>query len=342
MEDLVRKAFGIRISVMAVLAALAALALSSSAVAQVTVGQIAPTPNPEVNCIYGGDPYDEFQTSVAAGASYVVPAAGVLTSWSTNAGSGAGQVFGFKIFRPLAPSVHQVVAHDGPRPLAPSALNTFPVNIPVQAGDVIGISFPPLAPPTACAFATLSPADQIVYREGNLADGDIFTPESGYSGSRLNLSATLLQPPVISAVTPAEGSIQGGQAVVVAGANFASVQAVSFGAVPAQTFAVNSEGQITAIAPPSKTLSATPVTVTTVAGTASSAQTFVYRGCQVPKLKGSKLKASKRKATKADCKIGKVKKKHGATAKTGKVVKQNPQPGKLLPPGTKIKITLDD
>jgi hypothetical protein len=338
----VRKAFGIRLSVAAVLAAIAALGISSSALAQVTVGQTAPGPDPKIRCEFG-TPYDELQISVAAGPSYVVPApGGVLTSWSTNASAGASQVLALKVYRPVSPGSYLVVAHDGPKPLAPSVLNTFPVSIPVLPGDVVGISLPPGAVGSACAFTTELTGDVIGYHEGNALDGAAISLENSFESSRLNISATLLPPPVVSAISPAEGSIQGGQAVVVAGANFASVQAVSFGAVPAQTFAVNSEGQITAVAPPSQTLSTVPVTVRTAAGTASSAQTFVYRGCLVPKLKGTKLKASKRKATKADCKIGKVNKKHGATAKTGKVVKQNPQPGKLLPPGTKIKITLDD
>lgn len=43
--------------------------------------------------------------------------------------------------------------------------------------------------------------------------------------------------------------------------------------------------------------------------------------CIVPKLKGKKLKAAKRALTAAQCKIGAVKKRAGATAKTGKVVK---------------------
>ncbi len=103
---------------------------------------------------------------------------------------------------------------------------------------------------------------------------------------------------------------------------------------------MNSEGQITAVAPPSKTLSKVPVSVTTIAGAASSVQTFAYEGCNVPKLSSQKLKASKRKSKKADCKIGSVKKRGDATAKTGKVVKQNPKPGKILAPGTKISITL--
>ncbi len=83
-----------------------------------------------------------------------------------------------------------------------------------------------------------------------------------------------------------------------------------------------------------------PITVTTAAGTASAAQTFAYEGCTVPKLRGKKLKATKKKLKKADCKTGKVKKRKGATAATGKVLKQSAKPGTILAPGTKIKVTL--
>jgi len=81
--------------------------------------------------------------------------------------------------------------------------------------------------------------------------------------------------------------------------------------------------------------------VTTVAGTATSATTYAYAGCKVPKLDGKKLKASKKKARRAGCGVGKVTKKGEATAKTGEVVKQHPKPGKVLAPGTKIKLTLE-
>jgi IPT/TIG domain/PASTA domain len=144
----------------------------------------------------------------------------------------------------------------------------------------------------------------------------------------------------VSGIGPSKGSVTGGQSIVITGANFASVGAVTFGTAAAESFTVNSEGQITAVAPPSTTLSKVPVSVTTIAGAVSSAQTFAYEGCNVPKLSGEKLKAAKRKSKKADCRIGAVKKLGEATPKTGKVVKQNPKPGKILAPGTKIKISL--
>ena len=62
--------------------------------------------------------------------------------------------------------------------------------------------------------------------------------------------------------------------------------------------------------------------------------------CVVPKLAGKKLKAAKKKLKLADCKLGKVTKKKGATAKTGKVEKQSPKPGKVLASGSKVKVTL--
>jgi hypothetical protein len=139
----------------------------------------------------------------------------------------------------------------------------------------------------------------ISFKEANTPAGGSFSIEETYPGERLNLTASLLPPPTISAIAPAEGSISGAT-VVIAGANFAGVTGVSFGSVPA-SFTVNSEGQITAVAPPSTTLSAVPVTVATAAGSATGAQAFVYKGCKVPQLKSKKLKAAKKKIRKGDC-----------------------------------------
>ena len=67
---------------------------------------------------------------------------------------------------------------------------------------------------------------------------------------------------------------------------------------------------------------------------------FTYEGCLVPKLKGKKLKSAKKKLKAGDCKLGKVKKLEGATAKTAKIVKQNPKAGKALSPGSKVSLKL--
>lgn len=62
--------------------------------------------------------------------------------------------------------------------------------------------------------------------------------------------------------------------------------------------------------------------------------------CEVPNLVGKKLKAARKALKKADCKLGTVTKKEGATGKTGKVKKQSPKAGKVLAPGSEVKVTL--
>jgi len=326
---------------LALLTAVACLGLAPPAGATVTVGQVAPSVAAVNQCSFP-DPYDELQLTVATGAGYVVaPSGGVLTAWSTLAGDEPNQSVSFKVFRPLGGEDFRVVALDGPRSLIPSTLNSFAVNIPVLAGDVIGFAVAggTVAP---CSFSTDLEADSYGYRKGNAAVGEVISiPEEGPSqGGRLNVSATLLPPPAITSLSPPKGSIKGVKTTI-AGANFASVSSVSFGGVAAKSFSVDSEGQITAFAPASKTLAKVPVTVTTIAGTATSIVKYAYEGCTVPKLDGKRLKASKKKARRAGCGIGKVTKKGDATAKTGEVVKQSPKPGKVLAPGTQIKLTLE-
>jgi hypothetical protein len=324
----------------ALIVAMAALLLATAtatAQAQVTIGQLAPSGTPVSECEYS-DPYDEVQTAVASGNGYTVPVSGVLTSWSTNAGLGPNQQLGLKVFRRTGLNTFLVVASD-PRPIASNVLNTFPVSIPVQAGDLIGLHIPAeTTAPTACVFETGDARDEIHFQEGDATPGSTISTKS-FSEYRLNVSATILPPPVAAGLSLTAGSIAGGAQVAIAGVNFASVTGVSFGSTPV-AFTVPSEGQIVATAPPSATLGAVPVTVTTAAGIATAPQTFTYEGCQVPKLGGKKLKASKKKLRKADCKVGNIKKRGDATAKTGKVVKQNPKAGAILLPGAKVKVTL--
>jgi hypothetical protein len=328
-----------------VLLSLSLLAVTASAAsAQTTIGELAPGTNPFLYCTNG--PYDGATTGTAA-ATYTVPTAGVITSWSTNAGEGAGQQLTFKVYRPLGEERYLVVGHDGPRTLTPSVINTFATDIPVQAGDVIGnVDVAAETLPTACEFETGNPADTGFYTKGEAADGATLESEGLEEGFHLNETATLLPPPAIATLGTTTGSTTGGTSVAISGANLAEVKSVSFGPTSASSFAIDSEGQITAVSPPGSAGSV-PISVTTVAGTATSSQQFAYQAppppaptCTVPKLKGKTLKTSKKRIKGADCKVGKVTKKKGAKAKTGKVVGQNKKPGTVLPAGTAVKVTL--
>lgn len=174
------------------LATLSLLASGSSAAASVTIGQLAP-PTPPVSCT--GVDSDNVQPTVSSGTAYVVPAlppatALVISSWSHSASAAAtGQMLTMKVFRKVAdPATYQVVGHDGPRPLIASTVNTFPVTIPVQPGDVLGLNSAAAAM-TACAFS--APGESRLIRIGNLADGESggFSPAS--PDYRTNISAAV-------------------------------------------------------------------------------------------------------------------------------------------------------
>lgn len=62
--------------------------------------------------------------------------------------------------------------------------------------------------------------------------------------------------------------------------------------------------------------------------------------CVVPKLKGKKLKRAKRKLRASGCRLGKVRKEDGATARTGKVVRQGARSGTVLAAGSKVTVAL--
>lgn len=322
------------------IATVALLGLVSAAPAQITFGQLAP-PNPPALC--SGPPAEVIQITTSTTPNpYVVPVSGLITSWSTNAAAGVGQTFKLKIFRQVAGTTYTVVAQDGPRPLTPSALNTFAVSIPVQAGDLIGLNDQNAeAAPNACLFTTESLTDVYGAVTGDTPTGGSVALPPVLSGYRANIAATLKPPPTIAAIAPAAGSIKGGAVVTILGTDLGAATGVRFGANPAAAFTVLSDGQITAIAPPASAPGAVPVSVSTAAGSSpATSAAFTYTACVVPKLGGKKLRGAKKRIRKGGCKVGKAKKTEGVTAKTGVIVKQSPKAGKILAPGAKVNVTL--
>jgi hypothetical protein len=170
----------------AALAAVVSVLGASPAAASVTVGQVAAAP-------FGGcaGNTDSTALSVSTGASYAVPAAGTITSWSTNAGAGAGQMYELKIYRQVTGLAYSVVAHDGPRPLVTTpvhALSTFTTSIPVKKGDLVG--WHTIGAGTDCVDVG-APADTRLFRlASDLADGATGTFTT-VSNSRPNIAATL-------------------------------------------------------------------------------------------------------------------------------------------------------
>ncbi len=177
-----------------VTASLAALPLTASAppaAASVTIGQLAPGSSPPARC--NASPVDLVQPTVTGGNTYVVPVTGTVTSWTTNAAAGAGQRLVMKIFRKVSdPATYMAVGRD-PGVLTPRGTdgNTFPANIPVQPGDVLGLNDgnASFAIPNACEFAV--PGETSLFREGDLPDGRSGRFAIGEPDFRLNIRAVV-------------------------------------------------------------------------------------------------------------------------------------------------------
>ncbi|WP_342242804.1 IPT/TIG domain-containing protein, partial [Ensifer sp. OTU672] len=79
----------------------------------------------------------------------------------------------------------------------------------------------------------------------------------------------------ISSVSPASGSPTGGTSVTITGTGLAGAATVKFGSAPAASFTVNSDTQITAVAPPG-TAGPVDIVVTTGSGSVTLPNGFSY------------------------------------------------------------------
>jgi hypothetical protein len=274
------------------------------------------------------------------GSNATSPVTGAVVRWSV---LGAEGPFVLRVLRPVGGSSYSGVGSSTVG-VAPSlAKQTFNTNLPIKAGDTIGLD---VFTGAKLAFAGAASGSLVAAWSPPISDGETrayIGPDAG----EIPFNAEVQPQPIVAAVTPSSGPVTGGTAVTIGGAEFAGVSAVRFGANAAASFTVNSEGQINAVAP-AGTSGATDVTVTAAGGTSplTPADRFEYLAiaapptCTVPNLNGKKLKGAKKRLKAANCKLGKVHHKKGVTAKKGKVVKQGPKAGKQLPAGSKVNLTL--
>jgi len=68
--------------------------------------------------------------------------------------------------------------------------------------------------------------------------------------------------------------------------------------------------------------------------------TIVLQPCIVPDVRNRTLPSAKRRLAKANCALGRVKKKHAPRRKRGRVVVQKPAPGTKLPNGANVALFL--
>jgi len=323
---------------MLAVAAMAALALLGGPAAQastVTVGSVLPPGSAPAEF---GQVQTLFNTALPEkGANLVSPVSGAIVRWRMQ--DAQGGPFYLRVLRPNGSGAYTAVGTSNPATPAGPGLQTFTANLPIKSGDLIGVDPTNGTDKVAVAEA---PGASYGFVFPPPFDNATVAPSGTVAGKEILVSAEVQPAPAIASVNPEFGPVAGGTVVTIAGTDLNGASAVKFGDVPATSFTVESETKITATAPRSKTVGAADVTVTTLAGTSatSRADRFYYEGCVVPKLKGKKLRAAKKAIGRADCKLGKIARRTGQPKQRGKVIKQQPKPGKVLALHAKVNLTL--
>jgi hypothetical protein len=112
-------------------AGLAALLVPSSASAATQIGQTFAEGSCAANFTWLQG------VSAPGGVQYAAPFDGIITSWSFQTNASAPQLR-FKVGQPVGGNSFRIVGESGVHPTTANAVNTFPTQIAVQAGDVIG------------------------------------------------------------------------------------------------------------------------------------------------------------------------------------------------------------
>jgi len=323
-----RKRYRIGLVAIGAACAFALPGVSSAGASTITVGSVLPL-------TYTPTPFGQVETLLNTtlpekGAKLTSPVNGTIVRWRVLGASGGP--FYLRVLHPNGSGAYEATQSSTAATPTSAELQTFSTNVPVHTGDLIGID--PTHPSDEIGVATV-PGASYAFIFPPPFNGATVAPSGTESGKEIELSAEVQPAPSITALENFSGSIAGGTEVKIKGENFTGASSVKFGANPAAGFTVESDTLITAAAPRSSKAGFVDVTVTTPAGTSPTVRSdrFKYEACVVPKLKGKKLAAARKALTKADCKLGKVKGK-------GKVKSQNPKPGKVKLPGTKVGVKL--
>lgn len=318
-----------------VTSALALLVAPAVQAATVTVGSVLP---PGSAATEFGQVQTLFNTALPEkGANLTSPVSGAIVRWRLQGAEGGP--FYLRVLRPNGSGGYTAVGTSNPATPSGSGLQTFAANLPIQAGDLIGVD--PSNGTDKVGVAEAAGANYGFIFPPPF-DNSTVAPSGSVSGKEVLVSAEVQPAPTVTAIDPDSGPVAGGTVVKITGTDFTAASAVKFGDLPAAAFTVESDTQISATAPRSKVVDAVDVTVTTLAGTSAATRVdrFSYEGCVVPKLAGKKLRIARRTIGRADCKLGKVTRRTARPSKRGKVIAQSPKPHKVLAAGTKVNITL--
>jgi hypothetical protein len=272
------------------------------------------------------------------GAFAASPVNGAVVSWRMFGNFTSGKAFELRVLHPAGGGAY-TGAGTSAQELAFSSLfgaRSWRTKLPIKTGDLIGINVN-----EDCVGVEGVKGSHYLNWFPALGEGS--TLVAPYPGTDVEIGVqALVQPtPAATSISPATSPLAGGGTLTIRGTDFEEASAVSVGGIPAD-FSVESASQISAIVPPAPRPGSVPVSVTTIAGTATAPQALDYQACVVPALKGKPLAAAKKALAAAGCALGKVVHRPSPKAKPGKkkVVAQSRPPGRAISLGTKIGLTV--
>ncbi|MCQ8836549.1 IPT/TIG domain-containing protein [Streptomyces malaysiensis] len=155
---------------------------------------------------------------------------------------------------------------------------------PLGGGNIVTITGIGLSTATAVHFGANTATPTIVSDSvitvavpAGAAAGAVGVSVTTTGGTNNGFSYTYVDTPTIGTANPTSGPASGGTAVTIPGTGFATTQSVTFGGVPAP-FTVINDTTVSAVSPPTADGAPGPadITVTTVAGSATSPTPFQY------------------------------------------------------------------
>jgi IPT/TIG domain/PASTA domain len=205
------------------------------------------------------------------------PVTGAIIGW--NVREAVGGPFHLRVLRPVGGGGYAGAGTSaGVSPLT-TGLEHFAADLPIQAGDTVGLDYAHATdkiglriffepnPPTFSYFASALP-------EGGTST-PIDVPIIGEIGFEIGFNAEVQPAPSVTAIGTTEGPAAGGSTVVITGTDLEGA-VVHFGSAAATSSPI-SESSLSVTVPPGPPSTSVPISVTTVAGTATAPATFFYQ-----------------------------------------------------------------
>lgn len=274
----------------------------------------------------------------------VSPVTGVVVGWNITGAEGGP--YYLRILTPVGTTEFTGAGKSGPATPLTTGVQHFEALMPIKAGQMVAFDHTNASDKIGILAAAAN--EWGFFAAAPLAEGATGTPTIS-TGLELGFNAEVQPAPVVLGLGTMAGPVAGGTAVLISGTDLEGATSVKFGGAAA-VFGQVSETAVLATSPASASAGSVPIGVTTRAGTGTSSQLFTYQApatpapvvarCVVPNVVGKHLKGAKKKIRAAGCTVGHVDKNKGVTAKTGKVVKQNPKAGTTKKAGSKVNVKL--